>query len=102
MCCPRSCPKACNNVFVPFLNTTIFHLMDWFYSGSPSMSVANLQSLVDGVLLAPDFKVSDLKDFNARCKLRRLDEEGESVRLVNRNGWQESTVNIKLPGEKVN
>ena len=99
---PDLAQKACNDVFVPFLNATVFRLMDWFYSGSPSMSVANLQSLVDGVLLAPDFKVSDLKDFNARRELRRLDEEGESVRLVNRNGWQESTVNIKLPGEKVN
>ena len=98
--------NAHNNVFAPFLNATVFRLMNWFYSGSSAKSIAELQSLVDDVLLAPDFKVSDLKGFNARRELRRLDaeadSEGKSVQLENfRNGWQESTVNIKLPDEKI-
>jgi hypothetical protein len=100
--------NAHKNVFAPFLNATVFRLMSWFYSGSSAKSIAELQSLVNDVLLAPDFKVSDLKDFNAPRELRRLDHKeadsestSESVRLQNQNGWQESTVKIKLPDEKV-
>jgi len=102
---PDLARNAHNNVFAPFLNATVFRLMNWFYSGSPTKSVANLQSLVDDVLLAPDFKVSDLKDFNARRELRRLDGEansdGASVHLKTQNAWRESTVKLKLPAEKV-
>ena len=58
-----------NNLFAPFLNATVFQLMDWFYSGSSAKSVAELQSLVNDVLLAQDFKLSDLTDFSARHEL---------------------------------
>lgn len=89
--------------FAPFLNATVFRLMNWFYSGSSTKSVAQLQSLVEDVLLAPDFKVSDLSGFNARRELRRLDGEdfGTSSPLTNQNGWRQSTVKVKLPAEKV-
>jgi hypothetical protein len=53
----------------PFLNATVFRLMNWFYSGTSTKSVAELQSLVDDVLLAPDFDISDLRSFNARREL---------------------------------
>lgn len=93
------------NVFAPFLNATVFRLMNWFYSGSSAKSVAELQSLVDDVLLAPDFDLSDLQDFNARRELRRLDEvansDDKSGRLEGRNGWQEGIIKITLPCEKV-
>ena len=80
--------------------------MSWFYSRSPTKSVAELQSLVDDVLLVPDFEVADLGGFNARRELRRLDNEAEkspglSSPLANQNGWRESTVRIKLPAEKI-
>ena len=35
------------NIFVPFLNTMVFCLMNWFYSRSNMKSVTELQSLVD-------------------------------------------------------
>jgi len=93
------------NVFAPFLNATVFRLMNWFYSGSSAKSVAELQSLVDDVLLAQDFKLHDLKGFNARRELRRLDEEadleGYPVRVESQDRWRESTVKIRLPAEKV-
>ncbi len=93
------------NIFAPFLNVTVFRLMNWFYSGSSTKSVAELQSLVDDVLLAEDFELHDLKGFNARRELRRLDEEadleGNSVHLESQHLWRESTVKIKLPAEKV-
>ena len=82
--------------------------MNWFYSGSSSKSIAELQSLVDDVILAPDFKISDLSDFNAKRELRRLDGEVEthlnnppSTSFANENGWKQSSVYIKLPCEKV-
>ena len=94
--------------FAPFLNATVFRLMNWFYSGSSSKSIAELQSLVDNVILAPDFKISDLSDFNAKRELRRLDGEVEthlnnppSTSFANENGWKQSSVYIKLPCEKV-
>ena len=96
---------AHKTIFAPFLNATVFRLMNWFYSGTSTKSVTQLQSLVNDVLLAPDFKLSDLKNFNARCELRRLDEkvalDGELVHPENENGWREATVKIKLPAEKV-
>jgi hypothetical protein len=89
--------------FAPFLNATVFRLMNWFYSSSSKKSVAELQSLVDDVLLAPDFKVSDLSGFNARRELRRLDEEAKPADGMSapQNGWRQSTVKIVLPAEKV-
>jgi len=100
--------KAHDNFFAPFLNATVFRLMNWFYSGSSTKSVAELQSLVDNVLLAPDFKVSDLRGFNARREFRRLDDEVDSEKdsamsspLTGQNGWRRSTVKIRLPAEKV-
>ncbi|KAF8148266.1 hypothetical protein B0H34DRAFT_758798 [Crassisporium funariophilum] len=68
-------------------------------------SVQELQSLVNNVLLADDFNVDDLKGFNARREIRRLD--GESINESQlkpfslENGWKEHSVYIKLPAEKV-
>ena len=93
------------NVFAPFLNATVFRLMNWFYS-SATKSIADLQALVDGVLLAPDFDLSDLKGFSAKRELRRLDGELPNTKptsspLTNENGWRKSTIRIKLPAEKI-
>lgn len=87
--------------FTPFLNATIFRLMNWFYSGSSSKSISELQSLVDDVLLAPDFKVADLTGFNAKAELWRLDGKTEpGCPFADRNGWKQSSVYISLPHEK--
>ena len=84
--------------FAPFLNATIFRLMNWFYSGSPSKSIDELQSLIDNVILTPDFKISDFGDFNAKRELRRLDDDMEtnsnnscSTPFANKNGWKKSS-----------
>ena len=54
-----------DSFFSPFLNAMVFHLMNWFYSGLPTKkSIAELQSLVDNIILAPDFRVSDLDGFS--------------------------------------
>jgi hypothetical protein len=94
------------NIFAPFLNATVFRLMNWFYSGSNMKSVAELQSLVDNVLLADDYDHAHLKNFSARSELRRLDGESgkdsDSLPFTHENGWKKSSVRIKLPAEKVN
>lgn len=92
-----------SNFFAPFLNATVFRLMNWFYSGSSSKSIAELQSLVDDVILVPDFKVSDLRGFNAKRELRQLDGKTDTDSnhpFTNGNGWKQSSVYIKLPCEK--
>jgi hypothetical protein len=95
-----------DNFFALFLNPTVFRLMNWFYSGSPTKSIAELQSLVDSVILAPDFRVSDLDGFSAKRELRRLDEGmnsniSTSTPFAHENGWRQSSIYIKLPCENV-
>ena len=94
------------NIFAPFLNATVFRLMNWFYSGSNMKSVAELQSLVNNVLLADDYDREHLKNFSARSEIRRLDTEpgkgSSSTPFTHENGWKQSTVRIKLPAENVN
>lgn len=92
--------------FAPFLNATVFRLMNWFYSGSSTKSVGELQSLVDDVILAPDFNISELGGFNAKRELRRLDGETNSNNsptgpFADQNRWRQSSVYVKLPCEKV-
>src|SRR6266568_2428157 len=91
-----SAPRIMNNVFAPFLNTTIFRLMNWFYS-SATKSIADLQALVDDVFLSPDFNLTDLKQFSAKQELRHMDGEihtmeSTSSPFSNENGWQQSTI----------
>jgi hypothetical protein len=103
---PDLSPQALQrNIFAPFLNATVFRLMDWFYSGSNMKSVAELQSLVDNVLLADDYDHTHLQNFSARSELRRLDGESgkdsSSLPFTHENGWKKSTARIKLPAERV-
>jgi hypothetical protein len=103
---PELSPQALQrNIFAPFLNATVFRLMDWFYSGSNMKSVAELQSLVDNVLLADDYDHTHLQNFSVRSELRRLDGEpgkdSSSLPFTHENGWKKSTVRIKLPAERV-
>ena len=83
----------------------VFRLMNWFYSGSNMKSVAELQSLVNNVLLADDYDREHLKNFNARSEIRRLDTEpgngSSSIPFTHENGWKQLTVRIKLPAENV-
>lgn len=96
------------SIFAPFLNATVFRLMNWFYSGSSTKSISELQSLVDDVILAPDFKVSDLDGFSAKRELGRLDGPGGTHLKISTSpfadeiGWKQSSIYIKLPCEKAN
>lgn len=94
--------SAKDNVYAPFLNVTVFRLMNWFYGGSNMKSMAELDALVDNVLLAEDFNVEHLRDFSAARELKRLDDEDSvSPTFSAENGWRESSVKIRLPAEGV-
>lgn len=91
-----------SNPFLPFLNATIFRLMNWFYSGSQMKSAAELDRLVKEVLLADDFDINNLKKFSATREMERMDNyvEGSVDDLFKvEDGWHDSTVKIKVPAE---
>ena len=83
--------------YAPFLNPTVFRIMEWFYNCSIMKSVSQLTSLVNDVLLAPDFNVMDLQDFNAIRELKRMDQSDDTAPFSGENGWFESSVKIWLP-----
>ena len=95
-----------NEYFAPFLNATIFRLMSWFYNGTNVKSLADLDHLVHGVILASDFNRADLEGFRAVKEVERIDEhQGNPDDLESAflpaDGWKETTVQIRLPADGV-
>ena len=88
--------------YAPFPTVTHFHLIQWFYNGSPLKTLSALDDLVKNVLLAPDFKQDDLVGFCAACEAECLDHSYHtSSRFSADDGWIESSVEITLPAEGV-
>ncbi|KDR76734.1 hypothetical protein GALMADRAFT_225666 [Galerina marginata CBS 339.88] len=76
-------------LFAPFMNATVFRILNWFYSGSNLKSVGELNRLVND-------------DFSAKRELQRLDnDDKKSSPFAEENGWKTSTVKIPLPAERV-
>jgi hypothetical protein len=94
---------ATKNTFAPFLNATTFHLMNWFHSGSNQKSLAELDRLVNDVILAPDFKADDLHGFRATREADRLNdwENKPDSPLRAKDGWVETSVKIAVPADGV-
>lgn len=98
-----------DDLFKPFLNISTFYLMDWFYSGSNLKSLTELDRLVTDVILAPDFKAEDLKEFRGSREAKHLDDyrvgmsasAPSSTRFSPDDGWIEGCVKIPLPCENV-
>jgi hypothetical protein len=88
--------EARENIYHPFPNATTFRLVNWYYGGSNTKSVAELNSLVHDVLLPEDFSISDLQDFNAARELQRLDVPDETAVFSAEAGWKESSVYLPL------
>ncbi len=70
--------------------------MNWFYA-SMMKTLADLNSLVQDVILAPDFSKDDLHGFDARCEAKRLDSTGVDMPSFASDGWKEDFVMLKLP-----
>jgi hypothetical protein len=99
----QSPPPIPTTSFAPFLNATVFRLMNWWYDGGNTKSAADLDRLVNDVLLQDDFDQSHLQGFSASRETKRLDNYGTSPDPVSPSskGWRDSTVKIRLPGERV-
>src|SRR6267154_358780 len=85
------------NFFAPFLNATVFRLINWFY-GSVTKSVADLDNLVQDVFLQPDFRKEHLEGFRAAREIRRLDENSakKDATFLATDGWRKSSVKLQL------
>ena len=69
-------------------------------------SIAELQSLIDNIILAPDFRVLDLDGFSVKWELHRLNGEMNSnistyTPFAHENRWKKSSIYIKLPCKNV-
>ncbi|KAJ7024134.1 hypothetical protein C8F04DRAFT_1303331 [Mycena alexandri] len=56
------------------MNATVARLMTWFHLGSTQKSIAELDALVENVILKEDFNPADLKNFSTARENRRLDD----------------------------
>jgi hypothetical protein len=86
-------PSASSNPFAPYLNATIYRLMNWFYQ-TGSKTLNDLNNLVHGVILAPDFDADHLQNFSANSEAKRLDD---NPICPTSDGWHDTSVKIRLP-----
>ena len=85
----------------PWKNMTIWQLMSWKLTGSCDKSDGELNRLVK-TIHADDFKVDELKDFNAHTQTKVMDEAEESGTedVFKHDGWKTATVTINIPTRK--
>ncbi|KAG1852171.1 hypothetical protein F4604DRAFT_1933740 [Suillus subluteus] len=94
------------NYFTPFLNITMFLLMCWFYSGSNMKSLAELDHLINEVILVKEFDRADLHSFCAAKEVEHLDNyHGDPDNICSSfstsDGWQEMSMKICVPADGV-
>ncbi|KAF9642423.1 hypothetical protein BDM02DRAFT_3193292 [Thelephora ganbajun] len=80
-----------------FVNTTIALLIQWFCSGTGQKSTADIQRLIDNVILHEDFKAEDLQGVNLARELKKLDTFESSLED---QGWKKGSVKISVPCPK--
>lgn len=90
--------------FAPFPNESTFHLMSWFYSSSNTKSHAELDRLVNEVILAPNFLPADLVGFRAAKEASCMDrylasgsQNDSPPSTSSRDEWIETSVFLSLP-----
>jgi len=81
----------------PFMNATVALLIQWFRSGTSQKSTADVQHLVNDVILHEDFKAEDLRGVNLVRELKKLDTFESSLED---QGWKKGTVKISVPCPK--
>jgi hypothetical protein len=98
-------PKANNTVEHPFANDSTFNLMSWFYNGSNTKSLNDLDNLVHNVLLAPNFKPEDLSVFDATKASKQLDNFVKIDRSTSdtslKDGWLRASIPLRLPHDNI-
>ena len=93
--------------YFPFLNSTIFRLMTWFYKTSMK-TLTDLNDLVSNVLLSDDYDQEDLIGFSALQESHRLDgsipqqdtentSRSSPLPVDSSDLWHQDTVQLPLP-----
>ena len=95
--------------YAPFASPSVYRLVSWFFSGSQSKSLADLDRLVADVINAPDFDAREFAGFSATKEAKRLDDyksspsvSSDAVSFSPSHGWTESNVTLLLPCERKN
>jgi hypothetical protein len=85
----------------PFPNPTIYRLLDWFFRGSSTKNIADLDRLVKDVLLSPDFNTDHLLGFRSSKEITRVDtHDTPHLSFSAADGWREASVTINVPHTK--
>ena len=80
-----------------FMNATVILLIQWFCSGTGQKSTADVQRLIDDVILHKDFKVEELQGVKLASKLKKLDAFESSLEG---QGWKKADIKISVPCPK--
>ena len=80
-----------------FMNATVALLIQWFCSGTGQRSTADVQRLIDEVILHEDFKAEDLQGVKLAQELKKLDTFESSLEG---QGWKKGSVKISVPCPK--
>ena len=77
--------------------------MKWFYSGSNSKSLGELDCLVNDMILTDDFKCKELIGFRGTWESERLNNLALDLRspFSADDSWIETSVNISLPAKGI-
>lgn len=80
--------------------------MEWQSTGSHIKSNAEMDRLVETVLLHPEFRLEDLQSFSARREVGRLDEHiavdeaTDTTGAIAEDAWREGSVTLSMPKER--
>ncbi len=92
-------PDSANQSYWPFANVTIHRMMQWLNNGSTSKSEAQINELVNDVILTPEFSQDHLAGFDAHKENIRLDNS--LVKSPLHQQFTESVVDILVPSGAV-
>ncbi len=88
--------------YAPFLNWSVFKLMQWQYNGTSTKSEAQLQRLIDEVLTDKRFRKKDLVGCSVKREKKRLDQySNNGGPFDTADGWREGSVTLHLPKARV-
>jgi len=84
----------------PYKKKTTERLMAWYYAGSNTKLLQDLNILAHNVILADDFNRDDLQGFNASKAMKALDNEAGNPSSPLKDGWKCSSIPLSMPFPK--
>lgn len=95
--------SSAKDLFTPFHNASIFWILNWHYNGSNLKSLSQLDTLVEDMILQPDFEQEDFVDFSASREAEHLDNYAENPESPSspKDCWIETSVSISVPTDNV-